>query len=50
MKKKALCSNRYGAGQKPFGILLGLGESIINTYEQGNVPRVANSPALLTEK
>src|SRR6056297_216070 len=35
--------NRYGAGQKPFGILLGLGKSTINTYEQGEVPTVANS-------
>ena len=33
----------YGAGQKPFGIILGLGESTINTYEQGEVPTTANS-------
>ncbi|MCF7949234.1 MAG: DUF4065 domain-containing protein [Spirochaetia bacterium] len=33
----------YGAGQKPFGIILGLGESTINTYEQGEVPTAANS-------
>ena len=35
--------NRYGAGQKPFGIILGLGESTIANYERGDVPTAANS-------
>ncbi len=34
---------QYGAGQKPFGRILGLGEATINSYEQGEVPTTANS-------
>ncbi len=34
---------RYGAGQKPFGIILGLGESTIANYERGELPTAANS-------
>jgi len=34
---------RYGAGQKPFGIVLGLGESTIANYERGELPTAANS-------
>lgn len=34
---------KYHAGQKPFGILLGLGESTINSYEKGDLPTDAIS-------
>lgn len=34
---------RYGAGQKPFGLILGLGESTIANYERGELPTTANS-------
>lgn len=34
---------RYGAGQKPFSIILGFGESTIANYERGEIPTAANS-------
>ena len=34
---------RYGAGQKPFGVILGLGKSTIANYERGELPTAANS-------
>ena len=34
---------RYGAGQKPFGLILGLGEGTIATYERGELPTSAHS-------
>ena len=33
----------YGAGQKPFGLILGLGEGTIATYERGELPTTAHS-------
>lgn len=32
----------YGASQKAFSLLLGFGESTMNSYEQGNIPDSAN--------
>lgn len=34
---------RYGAGQKPFAVLLGFGEGTIACYENGDVPTAAHS-------
>ena len=34
--------NKYGASQKAFGLVLGLGALTMNTYEQGAVPDSAN--------
>jgi putative zinc finger/helix-turn-helix YgiT family protein len=34
--------NKYGASQKAFGLVLGLGALTMNTYEQGSVPDSAN--------
>lgn len=39
---------RYGAGQKPFGLILGLGETTINSYEKGELPTTANSNLIRT--
>ena len=39
---------RYGAGQKPFGLLLGLGEGTIACYENGDLPTTANSTLIRT--
>jgi putative zinc finger/helix-turn-helix YgiT family protein len=33
---------RYGASQKAFGLILGLGELTMNSYEQGGTPAPAN--------
>jgi putative zinc finger/helix-turn-helix YgiT family protein len=38
----------YGAGQKPFGLILGLGEATINSYESGELPTTANSNLIRT--
>ena len=34
---------KYGAGQKPFGLILGLGEGTIAKYERGELPTTAHS-------
>ena len=34
--------NKYGASQKAFGLILGLGALTVNTYEQGAAPDSAN--------
>jgi putative zinc finger/helix-turn-helix YgiT family protein len=34
--------NKYGASQKAFGLVLGLGALTMNTYEQGSAPDSAN--------
>lgn len=41
---------RFGASQKAFGLILGLGELTMNSYEQGAIPAPANRLLLILQQ